>query len=498
MKTSLKKNYIYNLLYQILAVILPIITTPYIARVLGANGIGTYSYTISVVTYFILFGSLGINLYGQREIAYAQDNKQKRDKIFSELFIFKTIVLTITIGIFWFLFANAGEYALYYKILILEIVANIIDISWVYQGLEEFKKIVVRNTGVKLASTILIFVLIHSDQDIWLYILIYALTTLLGNLSLWFKHKKYAELKFARLNIKQHIQPTIALFIPQIAIQVYVVLDKVMLGSILDNMDEVGYYEQSQKIIKVLLTIITSIGTVMLPRIAKTFTDNNFNQIKAYIYKIFNYVYMLSVPLVFGVIVTSRNFVPLFFGPGYEQVSLIMSTMSVIIVFIGLSNVIGIQYLLPTKQQKAYTISVTAGALINLSLNFALIRNMEAIGATIATVIAEFSVTAIQFFFIRKDFDINKILKISSKYLIAGIAMFLTCILIQVIVTDNMASLTAQVIIGAIIYFLTLIILKDDFTTNAVNNYATKYITIMSKGRNNKEVQEKHAKKRRS
>lgn len=476
MSQSLKKNYVYNLLYQILLVLLPIITTPYIARILKASGNGVYSYTSSIVTYFILFGSLGINLYGQREIAYVQNDKQRRNKIFSELFILKAVALTIAMVLFWLFFANSGEYALYYKILTLEIFANIVDISWVYQGLEEFKKITIRNTGIKLVSTILIFILIRNEQDIWIYILIYALTTLLGNLSLWFKHQKYVEFKIARLDIRQHIKPTIALFIPQIAVQVYVVLDKIMLGSILNNMDEVGYYEQSQKIIKILLTVITSIGTVMLPRIAKTFTDNNHDQIKFYIDKIFHYIYMLSIPLMFGIIATSHNFVPLFFGPGYENVSLIMSIMSVIILFIGLSNVIGMQYLLPTKQQKGYTISVTAGALINLALNLILIHSLEAIGATIATVVAEFFVTAIQFYFIRKDFSLSKILKMSWKYLIAGIVMFLTCIFIRTVVADNIASLIAQVMTGTIVYFFSLIILKDSFVLDILDNHIIQYI----------------------
>lgn len=153
-----------------------------------------------------------------------------------------------------------------------------------------------------------------------------------------------------------------------------------------------------------------------------------------------------------------------------------MSIMSVIILFIGLSNVIGMQYLLPTKRQKAYTTSVTAGALINLILNFTLIYSLEAIGATIATVVAEFSVTAIQFYFIRKDFNLNKILKMSWKYLIAGIVMFLTCIFIRTVVADNIASLIAQVMTGAIVYFFSLIILKDSFVLDILDNHIIQYV----------------------
>jgi len=466
MKPSLKKNYIYNLLYQLLTVFLPIITTPYIARAIGANGNGVYSYTISIVTYFVLFGSLGINLYGQREIAYVQDNRAKRDKIFSELFILKTITMTVATIIFWSLFANSGEYALYYKILLLEIVANIIDISWAYQGLEEFKKIV----------TILTFALVHNENDVWIYVIIYALTNLLGNLSLWFNHKKYITLKITKIDLKQHIKPAIILFIPQVAIQIYIVLDKTMLGSILNDMNEVGYYDQAQKTIKMLLALITSVVTVMLPRIAKIFADKNHAKIKDYMHRTFNYIYMFSIPLMFGLIAVSRNFVPIFFGPGYEEVVLIMNIMSVIVLFIGLSNVIGVQYLLPTKRQKEYTISVVAGAFINLVLNFILIPNLKAIGATIATITAEFVVTAIQLYCIRKDFKVSTILKMSSKYFIAGALMFSACLLIGVLVKNNIASLFAQITVGPIVYFLILIILKNSFILDILDKYLPQYI----------------------
>ena len=139
-KKSVIKNYIYNLTYQILLLILPVITTPYLSRVLGAEGIGIYSYTVSIVTYFILFGSLGIAMYAQREIAYVQNDKEKRSKIFWEVFILRAITLTISLVIFYFTFAMKGKYSIYYRILILEIVANMLDISAFFQGMEEFKK----------------------------------------------------------------------------------------------------------------------------------------------------------------------------------------------------------------------------------------------------------------------------------------------------------------------------------------------------------------------
>ena len=466
-KKSVKKNYIYNMLYQILIIFLPIITTPYLARTLGAEGNGIYGYTISVVTYFILFGSLGISTYGQREIAYVQNNKEKRSKILWELFIIKIITMVFSAIVFYSFFCINGQYSIYYKILLLEMFANIFDISWFYQGMEDFKKIVIRNFIVKIISVICIFMFIKNPTDLSKYLYIYTISTLIGCLTLWIGLHKYI-VKPNKLKFKYHIPLILSLFIPQIAIQVYTVLDKIMIGSILHDMSEVGYYEQAQKIIKILLTVITAIGTVMMPRIANCFAEGDHKQIKVYMIKTFNFIFMLSFPLMFGIIAVSNNFVPLFFGHGYDKVSLIMSILSVIIIFISLSSIIGTQYLLSIKKQKEFTISVVFGAIVNFILNFILINKYKSYGASVATVFAELSVTLIQLYFIRKDFEINKILKMSKNYLIAGIIMFIICLLIDQIILSNLIGILVQTGIGVIIYFGILFILRDKYFLDTI------------------------------
>ena len=174
MKKSIAKNYIYNLIYQLLTILLPLITTPYLSRVLGAEPIGIYGYTISIVTYFILFGSLGIAMYGQREIAYIQNDKKSRTKIFLEIIIVRTISLIFSMTLFYIIFGRTGEYAIYYKILLVEMLANVFDISWFFQGLEEFDKTVTRNMIVKSISLILIFALVKQPSDLWKYFAIFV------------------------------------------------------------------------------------------------------------------------------------------------------------------------------------------------------------------------------------------------------------------------------------------------------------------------------------
>lgn len=287
-KQSITKNYLYNLFYQILIIIVPLFTTPYLSRVLGAESIGIYSYTLSITTYFILLGSLGVAKYGQREIAYVQDDKQKISKIFFEIVSMRFITLGISLLLFYFSFCTQGNYNVYYRILILEIIANSLDISWFFQGLEEFKKTVVRNTIVKLASIVCIFTFVKSANDLYKYFLIYVLSTLIGNISMWMYLPKYLKkIKIKELKILQHLKPTVVLFIPQLATQLYTVLDKTMIGTIVSDKSEVGFYEQAQKLVKLLLTIATSLGAVMAPRMASTFASRQSRKIKRIYEKIF-------------------------------------------------------------------------------------------------------------------------------------------------------------------------------------------------------------------
>lgn len=474
MKKSVVKNYIYNLIYQILVLILPLITTPYLSRVLGAEGIGVYSYTISIVTYFTLFGSLGIAMYAQREIAYVQDDKEKRSRIFWEIFSLRTITLAISMIIFYFVFARTGEYSTYYKVLLLEILAVVFDVSAFFQGMEEFKKIIRRNLIVKCISIACIFLFIKQPSDLYKYMLIYVLSNFVGNISLWFYLPKYIkQIELKTLNLFQHFKPTIILFIPQIATQIYTVLDKTMLGTLIIEKAEVGYYEQSQKIVKMLLTIITSLGTVMLPRIANKFANGKEEEIKKSIRYSFNFVYLLSIPMVFGLIAVAKDLVPWFLGEEFTKAIYIMYVIAPIILWIGLSNVIGMQYLLPTKKQKQYTISVIAGAIVNFILNFILIPKFMAVGAAIGSVVAELVVTSIQLYCIKKEFGLKDVLAMSIKYLIAGLLMFVVILLLNQSLLTRLQSVVVRMgldmIIGIVVYFITLVILKDEFSKGLIN-----------------------------
>lgn len=476
-KKSVAKNYIFNLFYQILAMIIPLITTPYLSRVLGAENIGIYSYTLSITTYFILFGALGVGMYGQREIAYVQDNIQLRSKTFWEIFLMRCITLGTSLIIFYLIFCIQGQYTFYYKILIMEIIANIIDVSWYFQGLEEFKKTIMRNTIIKFLSLFCIFILVNNQNDLYKYFIIYALSNLLGNFSLWMYMPKFiCRVKIHELRIIKHLKPAIILLIPQIATQIYTVLDKTMIGVIVSDKSEVGFYEQAQKIIKLLMTVVTSLGTVMMPRIANIYAKGDSKKMKDYMNNSFAFTMMIAFPLMFGIISVVNSFVPIFYGDGYDKVIILITIISPIVITMGLSNVLGTQYLLPTKQQGKYTISVLVGAIVNFFCNIFLIKICASIGASIASVIAEFSVVAVQFMLVRKEFKIIDVVKSSYKYIIASILMFVCSYVTGALISNNLISIVIQAIVSVCVYFTLLVILKDKMIYNGIEIIRGKVI----------------------
>lgn len=460
-RKSIATNYIYNMLYQILVLITPIITTPYLSRILGAQGIGIFSYAQSISAYFILFGTVGSSLYGQREIAYVQDDIIARTRVFWEINILRFITSIISITVFYFTFVIHAEYSIIYKILIIEILANMIDITWYFQGLEDFSKVFYRNLFIKTIGIIMIFVFVKTKDDLPLYTLCYALPLLLGNLALWPTAIKSLG-KVSNIKIGRNIKPLLIFFIPQIATEVYTVLDKTMIGALGSSIAQVGFYSQAQKLVKMTLCVVSSLGTVMLSAMSREFKNNNMKGVINSVLKSYRFVFFTGIPMMFGIIGIARNFCPWFFGVGFESVALILASLAPVIVIIGLSNVTGRQFLLPTKKQTEFTWSVILGSVVNFCANLFLIPRFDALGAVLGTLLAESSVTTIQFFFVRKELHIYKIAKMSLSYLGSGLVMCIAVIIIGRVLPSNAITFILQVIVGGLIYASILYFTKDD------------------------------------
>lgn len=469
-KPSVIKNYLYNTAYQILALIAPLITTPYVSRVLGATGIGIYSYAQSIATYFMLAGAVGTTIYGQREIAFARDDPKRRSEVFWQVTLLRCAGVFIFGLIYFLIFGLGTEYSSVYQVLMIEIIATAFDVSWFFMGLENFKATVIRNTIIKLIGIIAVFLFVRSSDDVLIYTMCLTLPIFIGNISLWVSLPKYlVKVDIQPHDVLQHLKPSLILFLPQLATEVYTVLDKTMLGIFASNIDEVGYYTQASKIIKVALTLVTSLGTVMLPAMSYAFSKGKIDEIEKSIKKAFHFVFMIGFAILFGICGVAKTFVPIFFGAGYDEVTVLMVAISPILIIIAMSNVIGKQYLLPTKQEKYYTISVFAGAAVNFVLNWILIVKFDAIGASIATVCAELSVLVVQAFLVRKQLNLCQCLLPAIKYFICGGIMCAVVYIIGNVLGNGIKTLLIQIVAGVVIYALELLVTKDSMLFEGIN-----------------------------
>ncbi|CAJ1226837.1 flippase [Levilactobacillus zymae] len=454
------KNYLYNASYQVFILLVPLITTPYLSRVLGPKGVGINSYTNSIIQYFILLGGIGVNLYGNRQIAYVRDNKYKMTQTFYEIFIMRIIAVIIAYMAFILFLSTTNHYHAYYWAQSVSLIAVALDISWFFMGVENFVVTVVRNFMVKIITLILIFSLVKTDQDLTTYIMILSLSLLLGNLTLFPSLRKYVgHPNFNDMHIVHHIMPSIVLFVPQIAIQIYSVVNKTMLG-IMVSVQAAGYFEQSDKIVKMILAIVTATGTVMLPHVANAYANGEHKKTRLYLYKSFSFVTAVSVPMFFGLMAVSSKFVPLFFTSRFSAVTPLMIIESIVILLIAWSNVIGAQYLLPTQQVHFYTMSVILGAIINIIVNIPLIMFLGAVGTAIATVLSEIAVTGYQLLSIRKQVNYKLLFTDTFKYLTAGFLMFVVTNLIDRNTSSTWLMLIIEVLLGITIYTLLLLLFR--------------------------------------
>jgi len=480
---SIKKNYFYNLIYQLFLVIVPILVTPYLARILNADGTGKYAYTYSYVTYFTLVASLGFGFYAQRLIARDRDDKHKQSVDFWEVVIARLIPSIITI-IVYFVLTSLNVYGDAYNTLMIfqsfHLIAVIFDITFLLQGNEEFGKIALRNFIIKALSIASIFIFVKKYEDLWIYVLIQSLTILLSNISLWlYLPKMLDKVKLKELNIWRHFIPSIILFLPQIATSVYVVLDKTLIGLITHDDSFTGNYNNAQKLIQMSQTVITSLGAVFVSRNSALIKQGKMDHLKSNINIVIKFVFFVSIPMILGIIAVSDNLMPWYLGQNYgtentNQVIVLMKILSPIIVIIGLSNVFGLQLLIPLGKDIKFTLAVTTGSIVNLILNLILIPRIGAYGAAIGTICAELCVTIIMLCFVHKYFNLIKIILSSWKCIVAGVIMFVACYFEAKYFPSNWKYTALIIFTGISVYFIILLLLREKMLTSSIKSVWNK------------------------
>jgi len=460
--------------YEILLLITPLITTPYLSRVLGADGVGTVSFAESVVSYFTLLATLGVTTFGKREVSYVQDSKSRRTQIFWDTKALSVITSLISL-IIYIVFSINQNNKILYLILAFNLLAVTADVTWFFQGMEEFGKIVIRNVIFKVINIVYIFIFVRRPEDLVKYVFGIAFFLFLGNVSLWAYIPQYVEKPIIK-NVKpfRNIKTVISLFIPTVAIQVYTVLDKTMIGMITMSAFENGYYEQALKLSRMVLTIVTALGMVMIPRIGHHYGKGEIKEVQSFMYRSYQFVWFLGIPLCCGLIGIASNFVPWFYGEGFDKVVILLRILSFLILSIGINNVTGMQYLIPTKRQNLFTFTVLAGAIINFVLNYFLISLYQSVGAAIASVTAETAIAVIQFYLVRNELSLAKVFMACRHYVAAGIIMLVVLRKLGNILTPSMQNTFIMVITGASLYFIILLLERDSFFINNMKNALQK------------------------
>ncbi|MBQ8683110.1 MAG: flippase [Clostridia bacterium] len=459
---NIKRNYIYNVSFQIFSLLTPLITTPYVSRVLGADGVGTYSYIHSIATYFALFAALGLSSYGLREVSRVRDNPRRASRLFYELTIIRLVTTLLSfLAYFVFVVATGSDLKLYLatSFVILTVGA---DCTWFFQAMENFKSLVIRNFLVKFISIACIFLFVRTADDLIVYTVIQTGSIFLSNLVLFPQLKKWlVRVSWRRLRFARHLKETLVYFVPTIATSVYTVLDRTMIGVITQDMTENGFYEQAHKIVNILMTVITSLNVVVGVRTSYLFGQNKEEEIRGHIRDTFRFMYMISFPMCAGLIACADLFAPEFFGVEYTAVAPMLKLFAPLLFIIGTSNVLGTLYLTPSGQRARSNRAIIAGACTNLVLNLLLIPRFGGIGAVVASVLAELVISGLYLRFSHAFISAWQLLGMALRYAAFAGVMFIPTYLVGQVLPDRATTILVQIGAGAVAYALLLILCRD-------------------------------------
>ena len=450
---STKKNAAYNVTYRMFSMLLPLVTAPYLSRVVGREGVGVYSYAWSISYVFCLIGMLGLENYGVRAIARVRDNRKELNRTFSEIYRMQLMVAGLTLAV-WigYVALIAGEERMISLHLTMMSVSCLVNIDWCLMGLDEFKSIALRNIAVKLIAAAAIFAFIRGPEDLWIYGFAWSLSTLVGCVLCW--PKLYGRISFVRVPLKaslQHIFPSLVLFVSVMAVTVYRTMDKVMLGA-LAGMEANGLYENAEKIIYCLSGFISAIGTVMMPKITHMRERQQFKGIVRNMDITMQLIMCMTCAMAFGVASVAMRFAPLFYGGEFRESGTLMIPLAFTLPMIGFANVVRTQWVLPQNRDRIFVISVVCGALVNLVVNLLLIPRFQAMGAVIGTLFAEFTVPFVQFVILRKELPYKRFVTYTAEYCLIGSVMLLAVRLAGRVMPGGWIGLMALVAIGVIVY----------------------------------------------
>ena len=468
MAKSIKKNFLYNVLLNISSVIFPLITAPYVSRVLEPDGVGLNNFATTYAGYFALVALLGIPTYGVREVSKVRDDKEALTKLISQLMSIAAISTFGVSFIYLITIAIVGQLTENYIIFLLAGFAIYLapfKINWYYQGIEEFGFITFRSLVIRTLSLILLFVFVREKSDLIIYILLNvwgSVTADVWNYTKMWKGGIRPRLTFKGL--KPHITPLLVLFASSIAISIYTVLDTLMIGFIKDY-EEVGFYTNAMHMSKVILSAVTSLSIVAVPRVSLYMKERNYDQINELMNKSFSVVSFLAFPVAIGLACISPTFVPLFFGAKFMGSVIPLMILSMLIISIGLNNLTGVQILIGMGFDKLFLYSVLVGTTSNFLMNCFFIPIWGAVGASCASVIAETLILFVTTYYVYRNTSIRITRWLDITKALVGALTFIPLVLILEKEFKGWLLIGAFIIIGGIFYISIEAIMRNGSIT---------------------------------
>ncbi len=461
--------------------IFPLITFPYVARVILPTGIGEVTFVESLCRYIIIFSALGIPIYGVREIAKVKGEKDKLNKLFTELLIIHftiTIFVSSLFAISIYLIPLLHNYVEFYLLGLLLIISNVFVIEWYFQGISQFKFITIRNLIVKSILTISVFIVVKEKEDVLIYFSIIVITSVFNSVINFVYALRTVKLDFSSsLNeFKRHIKPLFLIFSSIAFISIYTLLDTIMLGFMTDE-SSVGLYTTGLKVSRIPMLFIGALGVVLIPKLSEHFHNNRLEDFTTLISKSIKVVITFSIPILFSLYSLADTIILSFAGPDFMEAGIVLKILSLLSLLIGLSNIFGLQILTPMGKDKYLTFSVLIGTIISLALNFILIPIFKEKGAAISNIIAEIAVTIATIVFAQKFIKITTDWNFILKTIIYAIPFFFIPIFISKYIINDVTLIVLTIIISGL-YFLTiqLFVIKNELIIDLKNKFMKKYV----------------------
>lgn len=452
----LVKNYIFNVILTVLNIIFPIVTFPYVSRVLGATGLGRVSFVNSIVNYFLIFAVLGIPNYGLREIARYSKDDNKSSKVFSEIFAIGAIASILVSTLYYsmiFTFDAFADDRVLYVVCGISLILNMFSIDWMYKGFEDYKYITLRSIIFKVISIIMLFLLVKTKSDYVMYAFISVIALSGANLINVIMAKKHVKLNLKNLKLRKHITPIMILLSTEIAINVYVNLDSTMLGLISGDA-AVGYYTAAIKINKMVVPIVTSLGAVLLPRLAYYIKENNKEMFDKYITKSVQYVLFIAMPAATGLFMLAPEIIYIFSGEEFLPAITAMRLATPTILFLGISNLTGMQILIPLGKEKQLFYSVSIAAATNFILNLILIPKFAQNGAALSTTIVEGLVILLQWYHIKDYLRGKFLIRNNFKYIIGSMGIAFIVYIVKLFSFGAITTIIISIGISGVFYLV--------------------------------------------